>query len=425
MTIILYSTPANVGVSRWDEPTLVLVPPVTTLDVEVLDMQESDEALPYTPADGAVVTINPPSFIWVPVPGAIRYTLEYSTEPDFPAQSTVIVEDIDRSIYTSSAPFDTEPTWYWRVKGVDAQGNESPYSTTRAFRIAHDAPIFPLPDLASLRAQIPTTHPRLYVTQETLPQWRQRINTEPLLRLVWNDLRIQAFASTVATPSPEPPHPRITGVFDQAVWREANAQTERATSHMEQVAFAYMITGEEAYAEAARRHIMNMARWDPNGATSATANWDSSMPILLGLARSYTWAYDALTEEERAFVRNVIKVRTEQHYRIARNRPYESKPYASHPTASLAVIGQAAIVLMHEVPEAAEWLDYVIKIYTAIFPTWGGDDGGWSEGHAYWDGSLARHYWLADALRAVTDYDLYKKPFFARTGYFKTGISHP
>lgn len=412
VSIILYSTPSNVGVSRWDEASLVLLARGDGSGSQ-LELPVSDETLPYTPADGSVVTTNPPSFIWVPVPGAASYTLEYASEPSFTPGTTVRVEGIDLSIYTPPVAFDGAKTWYWRVWAVDAGGEALTPTAPRSFRIHPEAAPFPLPDLEQMRSQIPVTHPRLFVTQETLPRWKARSNEEPLLRLLWSELRSKALIEAFAPLPAEPPHPRASGIFNEAVWREANSLTNAATSRMELLAFAYLMSGDSTLAEAAKRHMMNIAAWDPHGATSAGANWDSAHPVLLRLARAYTWAYDALTAEERAQVREVLRTRAEQFfYTMLKRLPYESKPYGSHATASLSALGEASLALLNEVPEAEEWFDYTVRIYAAIFPPWGGDAGGWAEGHAYWSSSLSRHYWFADALKALTGFDLYRKPFF-------------
>ena len=43
------------------------------------------------------------------------------------------------------------------------------------------------------------------------------------------------------------------------------------------------------------------------GNTSARTNSDSSRPILQRLSRAYTWAYDALTPEDRKKVQEVMR----------------------------------------------------------------------------------------------------------------------
>ena len=424
VSIILYSTPSNVGVSRWDEASLVLRARAEGTGSE-LELPLSDESLSYTPGEGSVVTTNPPSFIWVPVPGAASYILEYGSDPAFAPSATVRVDGIDLSIYTPPFPFDTEKTWYWRVYAVNSEGAVLPPTAARSFRIHPEAALFPLPDLEQMRSQVPATHPRLFVTQQTLPQWKARSNEEPLLRLLWSEVRSKALTEAFAPLPSEPPDPRAGGVFNEAVWRHANSLMAAATSRMELLALAYLLSGDPALAEAAKRHILNIASWDPNGATSASSNWDSAHPVLLRLARAYTWAYDALTAEERARVREAVRTRAEQFYAMLKRLPYESKPYASHATASLSALGEAALALLNEVPEAGEWFDYTVRIYTAVFPPWGGDAGGWAEGHAYWSSSLSRHYWFADALKVVTGFDLYQKPFFRNTGFFKLMTQPP
>ena len=50
-------------------------------------------------------------------------------DPDFAPDQTIVVEDIDISIYTPSAVFDDSQTWYWRVRAVDSKGARRTHET--------------------------------------------------------------------------------------------------------------------------------------------------------------------------------------------------------------------------------------------------------------------------------------------------------
>jgi len=427
VSIILYSKVNITGIARYDNASLTLISEDTWTGGSV-DLKADADTLDYSPADGAVVTTNPPSFVWIPVTGAQSYILEYTTDPEFTPSHTVTVPDIDISIYTPAELLDNTKTWYWRVRAVDRRGNSSPPSVARAFKIDVHAVSLPLPPLSEVRAQIPTSHPRLFVRPENLAEWRQKPNSGDLLyEVLWNSLKTKAFNALYEGLPAEPAHCQPHGVLDVNLWREYSI-TVNATETMELLAFAYMMTGDKDFGKAARRWMLHLASWDPspNGATSAAVNDESSMPILLQMSRAYTWAYDALTPEDREVIRNVMRIRGNEAYQILREElKYESRPYRSHAGRSLGFLGEAAIAFMGEIPEAQEWFDYIVRIFYAIYPAWGKDPGGWAEGHSYWTSYMNRVTWFVDALREATGLDLFQKAFFKNTGTFKLYTQPP
>ncbi len=420
VSVILYSTSTDMGLAQFDDVSLR---PLRFADLTA-ELKSGDDQLDFRPADGSVVTTNPPSFVWLPVPGASHYTLEYSTDPHFPPAETIRIGNLDISVYTPSAPLDADRTWYWRVYAVNQRGESSAPARTRAFRISPSAALFALPPLEEVRQRIPRAHPRLFVTPDSLAAFRQKKDSELLYRLLWQRISSQAAVLAVADLPPEPPHARPGGVWDVGLWRQYSLAV-KATDDLETLAFAYLLTGDRRLGEAARRWMLHIASWDPKGATSAAVNDEASMPILLKLSRAYTWAYDILTPEDRKVIQNVMRVRGNEAYRLLKERPFESRPYASHAGRSLGFLGEAAIAFLGDFPEAQEWLDYVIRIFYAVYPAWGGDSGGWAEGHAYWTSYMNRVLWFVDALQVATRLSLYDKPFFRNTGTFKLYTQPP
>lgn len=428
VSVILFSQAVNIGVSYWDDVVLYSISEqFTTSEAseEILEVVADVETLDYAPADLSVVTTNPPAFVWIPVPAAASYTLQLSTDPAFSTASTMTVEGIKLSLLRPSFTLDPEKTWYWRVFAVDKNGQTSAPTSTRSFNLAPNAVTVALPDLNIVRRRIPASHPRLFVTPDTLATWRAGIADNMLMSALWRGINTDAIIATLEPLPGEPPNPRPGGVFNEEIWSQANRITENALQKAELLSMAYLMTGNPQMGEAARRWIMHIASWNPSGNTSARTNSDSSRPILQRLSRAYTWAYDALTPEDRKKVQEVMRVRGNDWYQILRNLPYESKPYASHPTAALSVLGECAIAFMGEISEAEEWFDYIVNIHFTIYPPWGSDPGGWSEGHAYWNTSFGRTLWFADALKAAVGLDLYQLPFFRNTGYFKMYTQPP
>jgi hypothetical protein len=77
------------------------------------------------PAPGAIMT-GTPTFVWTPVQGAARYTLEVSLYPTFSPTYEAITTDNTR--YTPTRSYATQETYYWRVAMVDSDGKRGPFT---------------------------------------------------------------------------------------------------------------------------------------------------------------------------------------------------------------------------------------------------------------------------------------------------------
>lgn len=105
--------------------------------------------------------------------------------------------------------------------------------------------------------------------------------------------------------------------------------------------------------------------------------------------------------------------------------PFETNPYSSHPGRMLGFLGQLSIAFLDEIPEARGWLEYVVQLAFAVYPAWGGESGGYSEGLGYWSAYMSWVFDFFDALKVATSLDLYMKPYFRNTGYFALYAGYP
>jgi len=147
-------------------------------------------------------------------------------------------------------------------------------------------------------------------------------------------------------------------------------------------------------------------------------NTEASMPLLERTAMVYDWVGDELSTDEKEKVLSSLKDRGNQMLERYKEVDFISEPWDNHTVRSLAFTGLAALATLGNLSDAEKWLDYVLKCYITSFPTWGGDDGGWSQGLAY---SSAYNLWqtnFVEALNLCSNINLYNKPFFKNNGYF-------
>ncbi|MBE3577626.1 MAG: DUF4962 domain-containing protein [Limnochordales bacterium] len=391
--------------------------------------------LPRSPAAGTVVMTNPPSFVWEPIREAVSYRLTLRAT-HLAGNSYTFTTDLP--IFTPPIELDPAQTWEWSVEGLDRTGRVIGNVPVWTFRIAPDAVSFALPPLAEVINRVPRQHPRLFVRPDVPPDHPHSLaqlrakRTSPLAASIWAELYDEALRLAREEPLPaEPPHCRPGGVWDVKIWREAYIQGYNLTDKLEKLAFAYLISENREIGEAARRWALTIASWPatgPEAATSAEVMDECSMPILVKLSRTFTWCYDLFTPEERRLLRQCLLVRGEDHYQLLRRHEYHIRPWDSHQGRSLGFLGEAAIALLWEPESEAEpapsrtavrWFDYLLRIFFAVYPAWGGEPGGWAEGNSYWRAYMDWALWFVDVLSIATGLDLYRKPFFRNTGYFK------
>lgn len=393
----------------------------------VANRQPAPDEVGYRPGDGQTVLLNPPSFVWLHEPAAVTYTVQWSADDRFASPQTV--EGIPWNTYTHHEPLKAG-TYWWRYRFADRSGALSEWSVVRRVAVPADARPFPMPTRAQQRQRVPAGHPRLFVRPEDLPALRELAAGRE--SKAFAALRAEADRYIAAGPTPEPEHMGSARDKDNAelvkYWWPNREQTMRACSEAEVISFVYMITREPKYAAAARRWVLHLASWNPDGPTNFAMNCEAAKPLLYRLPRAYDWAWDALEEADRQAVRKVMLRRVNDAWvsgEIGRGTGHINRPYNSHGNRVWHKVGEAGIALLGEVPEAETWLDYAVNKFFACYPVWSDDDGGWHEGVSYWAGYMSKVVWWLQVADRALGIDGLTKPFFAQVGDFPMYVAPP
>ncbi len=381
----------------------------------------------YRPADGSTNPLNPPSWIWLHEPGALTYTIQWASRADFGDARTV--SGLSLNTYTHSAPL-KPGRWHWRYLCMDKTGQASNWSVPRTVVIPKDAVEFPMPTRDEQRARVPEGHPRLFLRPEDLPRLRElAVTTEAM---TFQALRTQADLIIDAGPTPEPTQRGSARDKNdkEAVkyWWPNREQTVKAGTEANVLAFLYLITREKQYGDAARKWLLHLASWDPDGPTNFGLNCEAGKPMLYLPARAYDWAYDTLSEEDRATVQAAMRRRGLDAWKSGEIREgvgHLNQPFSSHGNRVWHKLGETGIAFLGDFPEAAIWVDYAVNKFYAAYPVWSDEDGGWHEGVSYWAGYMGKAVtWLQYAKSALA-IDGFKKPFFAQVGDFPLYVAPP
>ncbi len=413
------------GTCGWDD---VQAFPLERIPVRLEDRASSPLLLSPAPADGSTVHQNPPDLRWRPEI-ADSYTLELCPSPDFTAPARQTYAELRLNCLNPPQPL-TPGVWYWRYRAANEDGDTSAWSVTRTFTLAPDAVPFVLP-AAPIADLVTPEHPRLYVRRDGLDAFRQRRNAEA--RDWWARFEPGLQRRLDAEPAAEPVDADLTKLpkpIDLAYFK-VDGELRRAAGQVADglwtLAFAYLVSGEPRYAEGAKRYLLQVSRWDPAGATSFASNDQVFRDIAIKSAMAYDWLYETLTPDERERVQRHLLARGQvlyQRYATGAHNILDF-PYDSHGQSNIGYLGLVALAVARDLPEAAGWLEYVVRVYANSFPPWGGEDGGWSQGVTYWKWSCFFAFQFADALRSAARIDLYQKPWFRENGWFKLYFHPP
>ncbi|HRJ71905.1 MAG TPA: heparinase II/III family protein [Terrimicrobiaceae bacterium] len=238
-----------------------------------------------------------------------------------------------------------------------------------------------------------------------------------------------------AEPPPEPqeygdPDPKKRKGDMVVKWRAAQTSCNQLAGVAEAAAVLWMVSGEPVYLAKAKEFLLAGCRWSNDGATRIAYNDEAHFRLWRKLPFVYDQIREELTPVEKQEVLDAFRRRGRDSFALIRKKTADvqrnsiEEDAASHAVRFMAMTGLAGLALYDDLPEAREWKAYADGFYRNQFPPWGGDDGGWGEGNAYWRGNL-EHARYQDALCAIGSPDAYANPFWRQTGYFPVYFVQP
>lgn len=402
------------------------IAPVVVAAAPVLDERPAVEGeWGYRPAQGTVVATTPPGFCWRPQKGIVAWELQCSRDPEFKS-AEYRVDGVTFNVHCPPKVF-APGRYYWRYRGVDQRGGKTNWSQTRQFTIAAGAVAMPMPPRGELLGRIPKAHPRMFIRPEDLPRLRQAAKG-PLRkqydRLVADCERLLKSPPPTAEPPKYPPGLARGGPEWRKIWWGNRLYTIAALDGAATLGFTRLLDGNKEYGQLARRILLDCVKWDPKGATGYRYNDEAGMPYASRFARTYSFIYDLLSEEERAECRRVMKIRGEEMYQhLCPGHLW--RPYSSHANRAWHFLGEVGVAFLGEVEGAEDWVWFAMNVFYNVYPVWCDDDGGWHEGASYWSSYIDRFTWWADIMRSAMGIHAFDKPYFSKAGYYAMYLLPP
>ena len=365
--------------------------------------------MPFEPPHDYVSGQNPPDFTWPKYDGCTAYDLVICSDKEL---TDVVYEQkgIKANYFNFNYPFEAGKTYYWAVKC--AAGKTTNYSDARKFRITPDAHEFLVPDIDTLLARVPKTHPRLYTTAEKLEEFRTRYQKHPYIDKA-RQLFISSAEGLVNQPvsATEPRIPTEAEKKKDFQWSlRIRTEAMGILSNAQNCAFAYLFTGDERYGRRSIDIMMECCKWDwQNGSTSYSSQDQVHRSVVLFFARCYDMVHELMSEAEKRTILKHIQDRAKVMEYLLDTIP--ENPYDSHGWTAFGYLGESGLALYGEIPEAEQWLRKILLVHAAVLPPWGGQDGGWSQGTDYWQYSTTDNKTFLNALAISGVMNCYDKAY--------------
>ncbi len=388
------------------------------------------------PYDGETLAANPPCFVYPATRQFATYVVQFSQDRKFAARGT---SELTGKWMLNAPEHPLSPgVWFWRWRPGTLNDGDA-WSAVRKFHVPNDVPSVPFPHMAELISRLGQSHPRVFVTADSLSELRH----QALAKFGTSWLKqVQQRAESAARKQllPEPAFLPAKSPERIEEYKATFVRYRPFFGELTALAEAYLLSGNELAGTEARRRLMSVMAWDPRGSTSLENNDEVGTDVVRHCPRAYDWIYPLLSADERRVCLRVFRVRMEEMFDVLRKRPFEVAPYPSHFMGYYEPdLLQACLAVSGDM-DVAPMLHYtMLQLWSPFYPPYGDADGGWSEGPSYWGwiaGVCAKTYVLVERatgipihersnLRNQAFYKLYGNPPWFQMSPFGDGQEGP
>ena len=351
---------------------------------------------PY-PRQDDMICINP---VPLKVPLGMMQTefmqFQMSMDRHFGDSTVITSEPVAWNIFNAHKEL-APGTWYWRFRGVSADGETLPWSRTFSFSIAEDIPVFVTPGYDVFRKNIPAEGSRLYCfLEDSLPGARKAMRRHPEFESMIADSRT-ALASDFRNDTL--PFRRITQIYDM----NQNLYT------------AYRMLQRDLYADKMVQNIRCLLRAEPDMAV--ISNDFKAGELMYTLALAYESCRDRFSDDELKLIEDLMLLTLRTHEPRIRENEVDMFFDNHFWQFTFRHMLQGALVLCDRYPEAEEYLEFSYELWTGKAPATGFNrDGNWHNGTCYFSANAVSLGYTALLFSYLTGTDFFRHPWYRNSG---------
>jgi len=348
-------------------------------------------SMPFKPPHQYVCHQNPPDFTWPQISGAQSYELGIFADENL-ADLKYSKADLPFSYYSFTHPL--EPgTYYWAIRYENSQGELSDWSVPRRFTLDTNYHEFKVTPSEEIVASIPKTHPRIWFTQDTLEDFKEKSRT-----VSGYDIYNKMYELYQKWRDSEYPG-------DPGDSSKSSGVVQNWGTGLMMAALCYHLTDDEAektemldFSVGVMKNLLSWEYDDPSDSTYFGTNDIAYFELMFRVAMGYDWLYNEMSEADREIIRNGITGR----FDYVKDRSLNTlrrEPYNSHIWSYFNAYGITAMALLHDVEWVNDYMVQMLDLQAPNFPPMSVEDGGWSKGTRYWGmGAFSRDKWFIDCL---------------------------
>ncbi|WP_208115058.1 heparinase II/III domain-containing protein [Roseateles toxinivorans] len=205
----------------------------------------------------------------------------------------------------------------------------------------------------------------------------------------------------------------------------ARTAADTELRRIEALAYAYKLTGNEAYATAGIQHLMNVAGWDVNGMTSEANQPQANRSVHIALSTGMDLLWDKLSASQRSTIGTAVQARLSDV--MTSIRKVDDSPYLAFENTAV-YFALRSLMLTAGTPgftDGNAWLQEAWEAYSTILHDKGVQDGsaGSSIAYAWWD--MYDHSRTIAMLKVVANVDLTQRAFIRNFGTYLMAMTAP
>ncbi|CAL1518700.1 DUF4962 domain-containing protein [Chitinophaga sp. MM2321] len=366
-----------------------------------------------TPAENAVVPGNAAVLLWPAVrTKGMTYDIRLSQDPGFNPAKTIQAQNIPWTIYNPHRVLNTG-AWYWQYRSHNGS-----WSAVARFQVDSNTTATASPLAGKLLSAIPVSHPRVLIDQANKPAFTRSAmpSTDATVIIRKADKLLDA-----PLPAETTSGKKKKGKTAYQEYKLRAAESKHLgfglLADVELLCQAYILSGEQKYADKGMQLAKAASHWDPHGPSSLNDFGDAG--CMLAMALAFDTFHDQLTASERKALLDNINVRAGRCYTNWIN-DVDAKVLSNHVWQfTLHYFFQTAIAVHGELKDADKWLTYAYELWLARAPVLGGTEGGWLEGAVYFTINMETLLNVPTIIKNYTGFDFIQHhPWYLNNPYW-------